>query len=185
MIQKNFVQRHFPAHILTQFGIGICISLSSLFVSTIPALAAPASVFEPILDEITETLPDGWVMRLPASVPTEAELYPFIDPVFVDNGRFGLRVGTEPNCYEGDCFGLIFFVSLPTASWPPTGDTFTAVDLGNGIQGYRQSSQGQARIEWMQDDQYYMLIHNFDIVSAEDGIAMAQSMVSEPPIRAQ
>ena len=54
----------------------------------------------------------------------------------MDNGRFGLRVGTEPNCYEGDCFGLIFFVSPPTASWPPQGDMFTAVDLGNGIQGY-------------------------------------------------
>ena len=171
---------------LTRLAVSLSTGLMGLSITLTPALAAPAPVFEPVLDELVAALPEGWGIRLPTSVNTEMELYPYIDPVMTTYGSILLGLSTEPGCTEGDCIGAMILVSLPTDDWPPNyeGEDITAVDLGNGIQGYAIPSPEGTQIRWRQDDLQYVLAHPFDVISEADGLAMAQSMVSESPITA-
>ncbi|MEO0457237.1 MAG: hypothetical protein AAF152_11755 [Cyanobacteria bacterium P01_A01_bin.114] len=67
--------------------------------------------------------------------------------------------------------------------WPPPGDgTLTPVDLGGGIQGYASEGGGFGAVQWVQDSSLYALSYKTDLFSFEDAIAMATSMVSEPPV---
>ena len=181
MFQKNYA-----THSLTRLGISLGTGLMGLFATLTPALAAPAPVFEPVLDDIQEALPEGWDLRLPSSVNATTQLYPYIDPMMTTYGSLFVGLSTESGCTEGDCVGAFILVSLPTDDWPPSyeGEEIIAVDLGNGIQGYAIPSPEGTQIRWLQDDLMYVLVHQFDVISEADGLAMAQSMVSESPITA-
>lgn len=148
------------------------------------ALAAPAPVFEPVLDDLVAALPEGWDIRLPAAVNAKTELYPHINPLMTTYGSIFLGLSTEPGCTEGDCIGAMILVSLPTYDWPPTYEGTTAIELGNSVQGYAILSAEGTQIRWRQDDLEYVLVHQFDVISEADGLAMAQSTVGEPPLTA-
>ena len=169
---------------LTQLGVSLGTGLMGLSMMLTPAFAAPAPVFEPVLDDLVAALPEGWSIRLPSSVNATTQLYPYIDPMMTTYGSLLLKLSTESGCSEGDCIGALILVSLPTDNWPPSyeGEDITAVDLGNGIQGYVIPSPEGAQIRWLQDDLRYVLVHQFNVISAADGLAMAKSMISEPPI---
>ena len=169
---------------LTRLAVSLGIGLMGLFATLTPALAAPAPVFEPVLDDLVAALPEGWGIRLPAAVNAQTELYPHINPLMTTYGSILLGLSTEPGCTEGDCIGVAILVSLPTYDWPPTYEGTTAVDLGNDVQGYAIPSAEGTQIRWRQDDLEYVLVHQFDVISEADGLAMAQSMVSESPITA-
>ncbi|NER83948.1 MAG: hypothetical protein F6K42_31280 [Leptolyngbya sp. SIO1D8] len=175
------VHKNVSVNTLTQFGTGLSIGLGSLLIATTPAFSAPDPVFEPILEEITEAIPEGWSVRLPASVPTEVALYPFVDPVVADYGSLALRMGTEPDCYEADCYGAIIFVTEPPPDWPADNGNLTTVDLGDSTEAYAATNEVEGQIQWIQDDLLYMLMYNFDVISQPDAIAMAESMVSAAP----
>ncbi|MEG4286327.1 hypothetical protein QUB68_24665 [Microcoleus sp. A006_D1] len=69
--------------------------------------AAPASIFTPILRDIKNQIPRGWVMRLPSSVNiSNTKLYP---QVITDiPGEFAVWLNSQPNCTARACqFGVI------------------------------------------------------------------------------
>ena len=69
--------------------------------------AAPASMFTPILRDIKNQIPRGWVMRLPSNVNiSNIKLYP---EVIADSPReFAVRLNSQPNCMTRSCyFGVI------------------------------------------------------------------------------
>jgi hypothetical protein len=69
--------------------------------------AAPASMFTPIIRDIKNQIPRGWVMRLPSSVNlSNIKLYP---EVITDSpGEFAIRLNSQPNCMTRSCyFGFI------------------------------------------------------------------------------
>lgn len=69
--------------------------------------AAPASIFTPIIRDIKNQVPRGWVMRLPSSVNlSNTKLYP---QVITDiPGEFAVWLNSRPNCMDRSCqFGVI------------------------------------------------------------------------------
>ena len=168
--------------ILTRFGVGLSVGIGGLLGVANPALSTPDPIFEPILDDITTSVPDGWEIRLPESVPTEVALYPFVDPEVTPYGGLAVRMGTEPECYEADCYGAIIFVTQEPPAWPADNGNLTAVDLGNGVQGYAATNGEQGQIQWIQDDLLYMFMYSYEVIPETDGMAIAESMVSQTPI---
>ncbi|MEO0542118.1 MAG: hypothetical protein AAFZ80_14810 [Cyanobacteria bacterium P01_A01_bin.105] len=169
---------------LTRLAVSLGTGLMGLWMTLTPALAAPAPVFEPVLDELVAALPEGWGIRLPTSVTAEMALYPYIDPVMTTYGSVFVGLSTEPDCTAGDCVGALILVRLPMDDWPPSDEEMTTVDLGNGIEGYAALTPEGQQLRWLQDDLLYVLVHQLDVISAANGLAMATSMISEPPITA-
>ena len=69
--------------------------------------AAPASIFTPIIRDIKNQIPRGWVMRLPSSVNiSNTKLYPQV--ITTIPGEFALFLNEQPNCISRACyFGVI------------------------------------------------------------------------------
>jgi hypothetical protein len=69
--------------------------------------AAPASIFTPIIRDIKNQIPRGWVMRLPASVNlSNTKLYPQV--ITTIPGEFAVFLNSQPNCMTRSCyFGVI------------------------------------------------------------------------------
>lgn len=177
-------QNNISAYALTRLGVSLGTGLIGLLATLNSALAAPAPVFEPVLDDLVASLPEGWGIRLPAAVNATTELYPYIEPGMTNYGSVFLGLSTESGCTEGDCVGALIFVSLQMSDWPPSYEGITAVDLGNGIQGYTSPTPEGEQILWRQDDLVYMLVYKFDVISEAEGRTMAQSMVNASPITA-
>jgi hypothetical protein len=154
------------------------------------AIAAPAPVFQPIVPTIRQQLPKGWQMRLPSYLPAGAiELFPQ-----VRSSRQGLMVSlvSERNCPPQKCF-LIGAVAVTTASgfksaFPKLPRT-TPVDLHQGLRGnYFTQGQGDRLLRylfWDQDGQRFLVGAAGLFVSQQDLTAIANSMVSEPPIKSR
>ena len=87
------------------FTYGLALNLGlvlagSAMLSPLSALAAPDPIFAPMLEEISASALANNPLRLPAVVPTDVELYPFVietDTVIM------LRLDTAPNCTADDC----------------------------------------------------------------------------------
>ena len=159
-----------------QFGFKLTMGLGlvvSSVLATTAALAAPAPVFEPILDDITPTN-----FRLPADVPTDVVLYPSILP----NGGL-LFLSTEPDCEDIECTALMVATeSEPPPLWPFIGaNPFKTIDLVDGVRAHFWERQGMASWQWIQDDAFYVMTYNQSIFSEEAAIEMATSMATEPP----
>ena len=71
------------------------------------AIAEPAPIFRPILRDIQNQLPRGWVMRLPSSVNiSDTPLYPQV--ITRISGEFAVWLNSQPNCGARACqFGII------------------------------------------------------------------------------
>ncbi|MEO0989098.1 MAG: hypothetical protein AAFY20_26680 [Cyanobacteria bacterium J06639_14] len=157
---------------ITSLGLGV-----SSVLATTAALAAPAPVFEPILDQIP-TDPVLSAFRIPASVPTDIELYPSIMPeagmVFLD---------TEPDCEDIECTALVVISQPePPPLWPFIGaNPMKSVILVDGVQAHFWERRGMASLQWIQDDSFYILSYSQAIFSEDAAIAMATSMATEPP----
>ncbi|WP_293354882.1 MULTISPECIES: hypothetical protein [unclassified Microcoleus] len=69
--------------------------------------AAPASIFTPIIRDIKNQIPRGWVMRLPSSVNlSNTKLYPQV--ITTIPGEFAVWLNSRPNCMDRSCqFGVI------------------------------------------------------------------------------
>jgi hypothetical protein len=70
-------------------------------------VAEPASIFRPILRDIQNQLPRGWVMRLPSAVNlSDNPLYSQV--VTTIPGEFAVFLNSQPNCTARSCqFGII------------------------------------------------------------------------------
>ncbi len=142
------------------------------------ALAAPAPVFESILDDIPTDNPAIPAFRIPATVPTNVELHPSIMP---EAGIVFLN--TEPGCEAIACTALVVVAqSEPPPLWPFIGaNPMKFVELVSGVQAHFWERDGMASLQWLQDDALYILSYSQAIFSEEAAIAMATSMATEPP----
>lgn len=158
---------------ITSLGLG----LGSVLAATV-ALAAPAPVFQPILDEIPTDHPTLPALRMPATVPTDVELHPSIMP---EAGIVFLN--TEPGCEAIACTALVIVAeSEPPPLWPFIGaNPMKSVELVDGVQAHFWERDGMASFQWLQDDALYILSYSQSIFSEEAAIAMATSMATEPP----
>ena len=153
----------------------------------VAAHAAPDPMFEPILDDIRQQLPDGWQFRLPAAVPSDSALYPFVSEA--TETQLVVSLGITPDCADPSCTIGMIGVTDPTTieSWPPAGETVTPVDLEGGIQGYYliqgEGSAANQLVMWQQDGLTYAIVTLADSPSQGEFVEIARSMASEPPIR--
>jgi hypothetical protein len=73
------------------------------------AIAKPAAIFEPVINQIKDTMPQGWVVRLPSSISLiggekkPLGLYP--NSVFFskDSQEFFVTLYTKPDCLARAC----------------------------------------------------------------------------------
>ncbi|MDB9528166.1 hypothetical protein PN498_19395 [Oscillatoria sp. CS-180] len=151
--------------------------MGSVLAATV-ALAAPAPIFEPILDEIPTDNPLIPPLRIPTAISSDIELYPSIMP---EAGVVFLN--TEPDCEEIACTALVVAAqSEPPPLWPFIGaNPMKSVDLADGIKAHFWERGGMASFQWIQDDSLYILSYSQAIFSEEAAIAMATSMANEPP----
>lgn len=167
------------------------------------AVAAPSSIFSPILRSIQRQLPKEMVMRLPASIklvgqgkkiPIYADLEPY------ENGEFRISIASQPNCQARYCqLGYI-------ATFKPNYNSKnnyhlskrsegTSVNLGSRVRGVfvdidteGASSGRYGIVVWEQNNQTFLVsLPFFSSLSASQNkktiVSVAQSMATQPPIR--
>ena len=165
-------------------GIG-----AGLLLLSAPAIAEPAPILRPLLNDIRRELPKDLLIRLPASLPdSSTELYPYLDS---DNHRLSILFGTTPDCatskHPNQCTigGLGIFLR-DFEGWRSKADRMTPINIGNGIQGHT-FTRGKGRstnrlITWEQEGVRYVVGAIEALTSQDELLAIAQSMVTEPPI---
>jgi hypothetical protein len=162
---------------LAILGTGLQIEMQS-------AIAVPAALFTPILNDIRASLPKGLQMRLPASIPASSiRLYPFIAKP--KDGSFQVRIGTTPNCGTSSnsarcTVGAFVVVPIKNSQkWPPRGST--RLNLSRGIPGYYTGGASQF-LAWQQDGLRFAIAAPPQIVSRQQLREIANSMINEPAI---
>ena len=166
-------------------GIGIGL----LLLGAPCAIAEPAPVIRPLLNDIRRELPEDLLVRLPASLPDgSTELYPYLNS---DKQGLTILFGTTPDCATSEernrcTIGGLGVFPKDFEGWRTQSDRMTPIDIGNGIQGYI-FTRGQGRstnrlITWEQDDVRYVIGAIEAVVSQNDLLTIARSMVTEPPI---
>lgn len=158
--------------------------------STQGAIAAPASVFEPLVNDIRSQLSAGLEVRLPAIMPpSPIRLYPFINQA--ESDRFVISLATNPNCAmsakRSSCtVGGIAVFSPKASKFPPQGDNLDTIVLSNNIKGYsftRGKGENAARyVSWEQNGLRYSIGAVTSATSQTQLIELANSMIVEPPI---
>lgn len=150
------------------------------------AIAQPASVFRPLIDDIRRQLPKGLKMRLPASIPaTPIQLYPFIES---DGKVFKVNIGIKPDCAKSanasSCTVGVFAVVSPANSknWPGQDKDISPVNLSGGIRGYYLAKGGGRTISWEQEGLRYAVAVSASAVSQQQLLDLVNSMVSQPAI---
>ncbi|NER53017.1 MAG: hypothetical protein F6J92_41550 [Symploca sp. SIO1A3] len=167
--------------------VGLTTLISGILLAPSQAVAVPAPLFEPIIDDIRQQLPQGANLRLPAYLPdSPIDLFPH----FVSNDKgFWVNIGIEPNCNVPSCRIGAVGVLPETYSWPPQADTVKTVSLISitpDLDGYHlmwgEGDQKSHNILWQQDGQIYGVGALDFAATAEDLVAIARSMVREQPI---
>ncbi|MEO1148811.1 MAG: hypothetical protein AAFY26_24860 [Cyanobacteria bacterium J06638_22] len=153
------------------------------------ANAAPAPLFDLVLDDIRRELPPGLELRLPASIPGEVDLYPFISEA--TNTKLVISLGLTPDCdaTQACIVGVIGATNAEDAlaTWPPEGRDLTRVSVTDEIQGYHfLEGNGRSTVQfvmWQQDGMEYAVGTLADALTQGELVAIARSMASESPIR--
>ncbi|HEY9298211.1 MAG TPA: hypothetical protein VIQ31_18010, partial [Phormidium sp.] len=120
--------------LMETLGIGV-----GLLLFAASAIAEPAPVIKPLLNDIRRELPKDLLVRLPAKLPNRStELYPYLN-----SNKQGLTIlfGTTPDCGKsGDSkrctIGGLGVFPKNFEGWRERSDRMTPIDIGNGIQGY-------------------------------------------------
>ncbi|MEO1148730.1 MAG: DUF4367 domain-containing protein [Cyanobacteria bacterium J06638_22] len=167
--------------------ISLAALLSGISGAFVAAYAAPAPVFEPILNDIQQELPEGLQFRLPADLPIEGELYPFVSGT--SETELVVSLGATPDCSDPSCIISTIratSVDVVAQGWPTSGENITPVTVNEGIEGYHYMfGEGDAisqLLMWQQDGLTYMITIATNDLPQEEFIAIARSMASEQPI---
>ncbi|MBD2181534.1 hypothetical protein H6S82_14815 [Planktothrix sp. FACHB-1355] len=166
--------------------------------STVKASAIPAEVFTPYLNEIGNSLPPGWVMRLPSRIllggPADEEfISQLIVRVFPSTTPPGLTVSLF-SCTSGGYPCLVGSFSVDSQTSANAQREFRkhlaaaqAVTLARGIQGYLLEGQKQnppnmfSSVMWQQDGMIYTV--SFLTEERQNILFMAYSMANQAPLR--
>ena len=159
---------------------------SCLFAGVESAIAQPATVFRPLIDDIRRQLPKGLKMRLPSSMPaTPIELYPFIES---DGRVFKINIGIKPDCaistnYSSCTVGVLAVVSPANSrNWMTQGKDISPINLSGGMRGYYVEKSGGRTIYWEQEGLRYAVGVAASVVSQKQLLDVVNSMVIEPAI---
>ncbi|MEL6496217.1 MAG: hypothetical protein AAFQ41_14005 [Cyanobacteria bacterium J06623_7] len=181
-------------------------ALSASLFGDRPTVAEPAPLFQPIVREIRDRLPQNFKMRLPASLPEfteELPLYAFIpaDDVQVvgigDKDIFSVLVADEPGCASksdpGECLVGVISVTealsespLQPDDLPGERDNLTAVTLAEAATGFYFTQEDEIQlIVWEQDNLGYLLFSekcSDGCLTQAEMIEIATSAANEPAI---
>lgn len=167
---------------------------------TIPikASAIPAEVFTPYLNEIANSVPPGWKMRLPSRIllsePADEDfISELIVRVFPSTTPRGLTVGLF-SCNSGGFPCLVGSFSVDSQNSANAQREFAKhkaaaqkITLGYGIQGYLLEGQKQnppntfSSVMWQQEGMIYTV--SFLAQERQNILFMANLMANEAPIR--
>ena len=155
------------------------------------AKAAPAPLFDAVLPDIQQQLPDDLQMRLPSYVPEQPEpLYP---SVAVGDTGLVVYLSPDPDCDRGvqpDCLTVGGAAAMhPTAfaDWQQRHqEELSPVALSNNITGHYLTidyGEGELRyVAWQQDQTGYVLGAVAEGFSQDEFLRVANSMIESEPI---
>lgn len=179
------------ASYLLNFGAILTVSCQVFLNIAQSAIALPASIFQPTLQDIRTQLPKGMVMRLPAFVPdVGTATYAKVAGYFPEQGFFRVDLASEPDCDATACnMGNIFVFRRGNSLGENDGlpDSHTQpITLKPGVRGfysyYRSGSAGyRHHVSWKQDGLFFEVESR--AMSKQQVINTAISMAKEPPIR--
>jgi hypothetical protein len=162
------------------------------------AIAEPDAMFQPILGEIRDRLPEGMVMRLPSEIEVIGAngVIPLYAKIISSNSsELLLGFYSQPDCQAGFCqIGITLSVSKPDAAARSRISSGSPITLKEGIVGtyIYIDVQGVTRIPyniivWEQDGLIYSVrLPSLDRErDKENIIKIAKSMANELPIVAQ
>ncbi|MGD1900168.1 MAG: hypothetical protein ACFB16_24890 [Phormidesmis sp.] len=174
------LKRQFGKITLATLCLGFCVGAAA-------ANAAPAPLFDTVIDDIHQELPEGWQFRLPETIPAESKLYPFISES--SETKFIVSLGITPDCAESNCtIGMIGATDSAAElnSWPPEGNDVSTFVLGNDIQGYHlirgEGESANRLVMWQQDDLTYAIATLAEAVTQDQLVEVARSTAFETPI---
>ncbi|MEL6854571.1 MAG: hypothetical protein AAFO83_05625 [Cyanobacteria bacterium J06607_13] len=167
------------------------VALATLFIGFwvgVPvANAAPDPVFDTAIDDIREALPEGWQFRLPSTLLSDGELYPFVSES--SETTLVISFGVTPDCAASNCTIGMFGATdseEELSGWPPEGNNVSSFEVGDRLQGYhlvRGAGQGANRlVMWRQDGLTYAIATLAEALTEDQLIEVARSTAFETPI---
>ncbi len=153
----------------------------------------PADIFTPQLDQISTSLPPGWVMRLPAQILVSDNLQSqYTVGVFPSSTEPGLTVSLFTCEQPQSCLLGSFVVAANTSVDAQTEfkkhqAAAAPISLANNARGYllegpnQSPPSGFSSVMWEQDNQFYTV--RFPAQERQNILYMAYSMTQAMPIQ--
>ncbi|HEY9878925.1 MAG TPA: hypothetical protein V6D29_10745 [Leptolyngbyaceae cyanobacterium] len=175
-------------HQKLRFLVGLAFVGLDLISQQVVAMAAPNPIFNPILPEIREQLPQGAKLRLPETLPPiPFELYPYVKS---NADSLTVFLAFSPDCATtsnpADCTlgGLGIIGPAGSDTWRNGANSIVSTQLTTGITAYhvtRGAGQNMNRlIYWEQDGFLYGVGGLGALVTGEDLLIVANSMATQP-----
>lgn len=152
-----------------------------------PAFAQPASIFSPMLDQMLDQMPRGWVMRLPAFnehlVDLAAYFYDLDDMLLVQLSPANCGSPSSSVCDAGKIYTSKNNRDQIQLYQTRRQDSFAPITLREGIRGFydvgHAASGSYHSVIWQQDNQIYYVSSRMGKSAVID---LALSMANQPPI---
>ncbi|MEL6453111.1 MAG: hypothetical protein AAFQ40_00155 [Cyanobacteria bacterium J06623_5] len=180
MLNRSVPRRKFALVALATLFTGVWVSVPM-------ANAAPDPVFDTAIDDIRQALPEGWQFRLPSTLLSEGELYPFVSES--SDTTVVISLGVTPDCAASNCtIGMFGATDSEEAlsSWPPEGNSVSTFEMGDRLEGYhlvQGAGPGANRlVMWRQDGLTYAIATLAEAMTEAQLIEVARSTAFETPI---
>lgn len=193
-------------HLVFLSSLAIFLSVNSS--TTEQSQAKPAKVFQPIINEITETIPSDLEMRLPTSIPAvnknsiyasvaQSDRQINVSLGDLDLDFFTVTITNTPNCEQQENFLDCLVAVVGVAKDPiesqaqldelvaDNKDKIVQTELATGVSSFYFTEADWQSIIWRQDNMAHLLIAqecSDRCISQQELIDMAKSAVNEPAI---
>jgi hypothetical protein len=183
--QKNAINSMNAVLMKKAHFLQILLIASGILDFTFPASAEPLPIFQQILSQIREELPQGLQLRLPTFFPdSKVKLYALARKGA--KGSYIINFVNKPHCQDKKipCLAVGQLLIAPEGTIPIP-ENRQSIKLTHGIAGWsyqgKKTEYGVIEIlSWQQDGTHFAIGGLSGWISVADLVKMANSMITEP-----